>query len=55
MSGYVERAAKLKHVEVAPAARPAKGKGFFYEPTIVAGARQKDEIVQREFLGRSYR
>ena len=51
VSGYVERAAKLKHVEVATGGKPAKGKGFFYEPTIVAGARQKDEIVQREVFG----
>ena len=47
----MERAAKLKHVEVATGGQPAKGKGFFYEPTIVAGARQKDEIVQREVFG----
>ena len=27
------------------------GGGFFYEPTLVAGARQSDEIVQREVFG----
>ena len=27
------------------------GGGFFYEPTVVAGARQTDEIVQREVFG----
>jgi len=27
------------------------GAGFFYEPTIVAGALQSDEIVQREVFG----
>ena len=51
VSGYVERAAKLKHVEVATGGHMTKGKGFFYEPTVVAGARQKDEIVQREVFG----
>ncbi len=34
-----------------PAARPAAGAGFFYEPTVVAGARQEDEIVKREVFG----
>ncbi len=51
VSGYVDRAAKLKHVEVVTGGGAPKGKGFFYEPTIVAGARQKDEIVQREVFG----
>ncbi len=27
------------------------GGGFFYEPTVIAGARQEDEIVQREVFG----
>ncbi len=27
------------------------GSGFFYEPTVVAGARQEDEIVKREVFG----
>ena len=31
-------------------ARPDRG-GFFYEPTVIAGARQSDEIVQREVFG----
>ncbi len=51
VSGYVDRAAKSKHVEIATGGRTPKGKGFFYEPTIVAGARQSDEIVQREVFG----
>jgi aminobutyraldehyde dehydrogenase len=51
VSGYVERAARLKHVELVTGGHMTKGKGFFYEPTVVAGARQKDEIVQREVFG----
>ena len=27
------------------------GAGFFYEPTVIAGARQEDEIVKREVFG----
>ena len=34
-----------------PAARLRAGGGFFYEPTVVAGARQDDEIVKREVFG----
>jgi aminobutyraldehyde dehydrogenase len=51
VSGFVDRAAKLKHVEIATGGKVAKGKGFFYEPTVVAGARQADEIVRREVFG----
>jgi acyl-CoA reductase-like NAD-dependent aldehyde dehydrogenase len=28
-----------------------EGKGFWYKPTLIADARQKDEIVQREVFG----
>ena len=34
-----------------PAASAPGGNGFFYEPTVVAGARQEDEIVRREVFG----
>jgi aminobutyraldehyde dehydrogenase len=51
VSGYVDRAGKSKHMEIVTGGKSGKGKGFFYEPTIVAGARQKDEIVQREVFG----
>ena len=27
------------------------GAGFFYEPTVIAGAKQSDEIVQKEVFG----
>ena len=51
VAGFVERAAALKHVEITSGGRPRAGGGFFYEPTIVAGALQTDEIVQREVFG----
>jgi aminobutyraldehyde dehydrogenase len=51
VAGFVDRAKSLKHVEVAAGGRPAPGPGFFYEPTVVAGARQEDEIVRREVFG----
>ena len=39
------------HGDHRPAARPPGGKGFFFEPTVVAGARQDDEIVRKEVFG----
>jgi aminobutyraldehyde dehydrogenase len=47
----VARAAALKHVELTTGGKPVQGSGFFYEPTVIAGARQGDEIVQREVFG----
>lgn len=51
VSGFVDRASAQKHIEVATGGHVTKGKGFFYEPTVVAGARQSDEIVRREVFG----
>jgi aminobutyraldehyde dehydrogenase len=51
VAGFVERAADKKHIEVTTGGKSRSGGGFFYEPTVVAGARQSDEIVQREVFG----
>jgi aminobutyraldehyde dehydrogenase len=51
VAGFVERAAGAKHMEVLTGGKLRAGKGFFYEPTVVAGARQDDEIVRREVFG----
>jgi aminobutyraldehyde dehydrogenase len=51
VAGFVERAAALKHVTVTTGGKARAGKGFFYEPTVVAGARQEDEIVRKEVFG----
>jgi aminobutyraldehyde dehydrogenase len=51
VAGFVERAAANKHVEVIVGGKTRAGAGFFYEPTVIAGARQSDEIVQREVFG----
>ncbi|MEY2854161.1 MAG: hypothetical protein RL030_1293 [Pseudomonadota bacterium] len=51
VAGFVERAAKLKHVEITAGGKAGAGGGFFYEPTVVAGALQSDEIVRREVFG----
>ena len=51
VAGMVARAAAAPHVEITTGGRKRSGAGFFYEPTVVAGARQDDEIVQREVFG----
>jgi aminobutyraldehyde dehydrogenase len=51
VAGFVERARKQKHIEVTAGGNAGSGAGFFYEPTVVANARQSDEIVRREVFG----
>ena len=51
VAGFVDRAIATRHVEIAAGGKPAAGNGFYYQPTVVAGALQKDEIVQKEVFG----
>ena len=51
VASFVERAASQPHMEVVTGGRIVPGNGFFYEPTVIAGARQEDEIVQKEVFG----
>ena len=51
VAAMVERAAASPHVQVTTGGKMRAGNGFFYEPTVIAGARQEDEIVQREVFG----
>ncbi len=51
VSSFVERAAELKHIEITTGGKPGDGGGFYFQPTVVAGARQEDEIVRREVFG----
>lgn len=51
VASFVERARELKHIEITTGGRSHGENGFYYEPTVVAGARQEDEIVQREVFG----
>ncbi|MDP3814303.1 gamma-aminobutyraldehyde dehydrogenase [Pseudomonas sp.] len=50
-SGFVDRASAQKHIEVVTGGKAVAGPGFFFQPTVLAGARQDDEIVQREVFG----
>ena len=51
VASFVERASEHKHMEVTTGGKQHGGTGFFYEPTVVAGALQSDEIVRREVFG----
>ncbi|WP_409300282.1 gamma-aminobutyraldehyde dehydrogenase [Pseudomonas sp. KCJK8993] len=51
VEGFVKRALELPHIEVVTGGRRAAGAGFFFEPTVLAGATQEDEVVRREIFG----
>lgn len=51
MSGFVERAKELPHSEVTTGGTRLDRPGSFYSPTVVAHARQEDEIVRKEVFG----
>ncbi|TPW29644.1 gamma-aminobutyraldehyde dehydrogenase [Pararhizobium mangrovi] len=51
VASFVERARAESHMEIVTGGKQPDGAGFFYEPTLIAGARQEDEIVQREVFG----
>ncbi|MET7328145.1 gamma-aminobutyraldehyde dehydrogenase [Nonomuraea sp. NPDC005650] len=49
VAGFLDR--RPAHAEVVAGGRAADRPGFFYEPTVVAGLRQDDELVQKEIFG----
>ena len=51
VAGFVQRAGEKRHIEVVTGGKARAGSGFFYEPTVIAGAKQSDEIVQKEVFG----
>lgn len=50
VASFVNRARELPHIEVTTGGE-VMSDGFYYRPTVVAGARQDDEIVRREVFG----
>ena len=48
---FVQRAAGQGHITITAGGSSPGGKGFFFEPTVVAGAKQDDEIVRKEVFG----
>jgi betaine-aldehyde dehydrogenase len=49
VEGFLER--RPVHAEIATGGAAPERPGFFLEPTVVAGLRQDDEMVQREIFG----
>jgi betaine-aldehyde dehydrogenase/aminobutyraldehyde dehydrogenase len=49
--GFLQRAEQTGHVELARGRHDGAPEGFYVEPTVVIGAQQADEIVQREVFG----
>jgi betaine-aldehyde dehydrogenase len=49
VEGFLQR--KPSHVEVVTGGQEPDLPGFFLEPTVVAGLRQDDEMIQREIFG----
>ena len=51
VESFVARASEHKHMEITTGGMVSGDKGFFYAPTVIAGATQEDEIVRREVFG----
>ena len=51
VAGFVERAAAMSHIKITTGGFIPDGGGFFYAPTVVAHARNDDEIVCKEVFG----
>jgi acyl-CoA reductase-like NAD-dependent aldehyde dehydrogenase len=51
VTGFVDRAVSGGPSQVLTGGKRAATAGFFYEPTVVVGAHQEDEIVQSEVFG----
>lgn len=51
VAGFVERAAATKHATIVTGGKKGAGGGFYYQPTVIAGALQGDEIVRKEVFG----
>ncbi|MBU1285130.1 MAG: gamma-aminobutyraldehyde dehydrogenase [Gammaproteobacteria bacterium] len=49
--GFVDRAKAISHIKVVTGGNAVEGPGFFFEPTVLTGALQDDEIVRREVFG----
>jgi len=50
VASFVNRAREVNHIQITTGGE-AMDQGFYYRPTVVAGAKQEDEIVRREVFG----
>lgn len=51
VAAAVEEAKALPHIKVITGGEKREGAGYYYQPTLLAGAKQEDAIVQREVFG----
>ncbi|MBS0123306.1 gamma-aminobutyraldehyde dehydrogenase [Thetidibacter halocola] len=51
VASFVERARDVNHIEITTGGAVHGTRGYYYAPTVIAGAQQHDEIVQREVFG----
>ncbi|MDZ7320850.1 aminobutyraldehyde dehydrogenase [Kosakonia sacchari] len=51
VSKAVDEAKALSHIRVVTGGKRHDGAGYYYPPTLLAGAKQEDAIVQREVFG----
>ncbi|HEY2070658.1 MAG TPA: gamma-aminobutyraldehyde dehydrogenase [Rhizomicrobium sp.] len=51
VAAFVERAAATKHITIGTGGKLPDGPGFYFPPTVIAGALQDDEIVRKEVFG----
>jgi aminobutyraldehyde dehydrogenase len=51
VASFVQRALEHGHMQATAGGKVHEGSGFFYQPTVIAGALQSDEIVRREVFG----
>ncbi len=51
VAGFVDRAKATGHVKVLTGGGAGSGKGFWFDPTLIADAKQTDEIVKKEVFG----
>ena len=51
VSAAVDEAKALPHIKVITGGQKREGAGCYYQPTLLAGAKQEDAIVQREVFG----
>lgn len=51
IAGFVTRAVEQPHAELLVGGHSVAGLGYYYEPTLIAGVGQNDEIVRSEVFG----
>ena len=51
VADFMNRCRSQRHLEITTGGQKGEGNGYFYRPTVVAGATQSDEIVRKEVFG----